>query len=78
MILLPVAQHAMAVATDRSRLSIEGFPSDVMKFQGQGIVEAAEGASRVVRTQAFQRPLPAALPIQFKLIQVRPPQMTMR
>jgi hypothetical protein len=53
MILLPVAQHAMAVATDRSGLSIECFTSDVMKLQGQGIVEATEWTTRVVRPKAL-------------------------
>jgi hypothetical protein len=73
MILLPAAQHAMAVATDRSRLSIEGFPSDVMKFQGQGIVETAEGTARIVCPQALKRSLFAALAVQFNLVHFRSP-----
>ena len=32
MILLPIAQHAMAVATDGCRLSVEVFARDVVKL----------------------------------------------
>jgi hypothetical protein len=35
----------------------------VVKFQGQWIVATTEGASRVVRPQSFQRPLPTALAV---------------
>ena len=33
-VLLLIAQHAMAVATDGCRLAIEGFARDVVKLQG--------------------------------------------
>jgi hypothetical protein len=78
MILLPVAQRAMAVATDGDRLSIERFTSDVVKLQGQGIVATAEWTPGMIRPQAFERSLSAALSVQFKLIHVQSPQMTMR
>jgi hypothetical protein len=66
MIPLPIAQHAMAVATDGGHLSIEGFARDVVKLQGQGIVEAAKWTSRIICPKALERPLSAALSVQFK------------
>jgi hypothetical protein len=63
MILLPIAQGAMAVAADWNLRVIECAAGDVVKFQGQWIVATTEGASRVVRPQSFQRPLPTALAV---------------
>ena len=48
-VLLPIAQHAMAVATDGHFAFIECFTRDVVKLQSQWIIEATERTSRVVR-----------------------------
>ena len=47
MILLPVAQNAMAVAADGQPSVIVGSAGDVMKLKDQRFVDTAEGASRV-------------------------------
>jgi hypothetical protein len=44
-----------------------------MKLQGQGVVETAEGTTRIVCAQALKRSLSAALAVQFKLVHVRSP-----
>ena len=71
MILLPVAQDAMAVAADRDQCFIqfvEVAAGDVMKLKDQRFIDAAKRASRRVRTQPFQRPLLAALAVQFVIV----------
>jgi hypothetical protein len=68
----------MAVAADGNLQVIECAACDVVELQGQGIGATTEGATRVVRPQSFERPLSAALSVQFKLIHVQSPQMTTR
>jgi hypothetical protein len=76
MILLPVAQDAMAVATYRDPrliVFVEVAARDVMELKNQRFVDATKRASRRVRTQSLQRPLLAALTLQFLIVHVQGP-----
>jgi hypothetical protein len=79
MVLLVVAERAVAVATDRHLFVAESAAGDVMQLKGQRIIIPAYDAARVVASQPFERTLLAALPVQFAFVHgLRPFQTTMR
>src|SRR5208283_3582875 len=68
MILLRVAQAAMAIAADNDQSAVVPAASDVMKLQRQRVIAGAKNAPRIVRTQSFERLLPATLTFQFVIV----------
>jgi hypothetical protein len=68
MVLLVVAERAVAVATDRHLFVAESAAGDVMQLKGQRIIIPADDAAGIVATQPFKSTLLAALPVQIAFV----------